>query len=65
MDHNFEESVLEDIKGMEHRLTEMEEKIDDMIESKKGLAQSIIGGGEEWLTELSTDELRDMVALRR
>ena len=43
----------------------LEEKIDDMIESKKGLAQSIIGGGEEWLTELSTDELRDMVALRR
>jgi hypothetical protein len=26
--------------------------------------QAVIGGGEEWITELSTDELRDMVALR-
>jgi len=43
----------------------LEEKIDDMIESKKALAQSIIGSGENWLTELSTDELRDLVALRR
>ncbi len=43
----------------------LEEKIDDLIESKKGLAQAIIGGGEEWITELSTDELRDLVSLRR
>lgn len=43
----------------------LEEKIDEMIESKKGLAQAIIGGGEEWITELSTDELREMVTLRR
>jgi SNF2 family DNA or RNA helicase len=43
----------------------MEEMIDEMIESKKALAQSIIGGGENWLTELSTDELRDLVTLRR
>lgn len=43
----------------------LEERIDEMIESKKGLADAIIGGGEQWLTELSTDELKDLVALRR
>jgi SNF2 family DNA or RNA helicase len=42
----------------------LEEKIDDMIESKKALAQSIVGSGENWLTELSTNDLRDMVRLR-
>jgi len=35
-----------------------------MIESKKGLADSVIGAGEDWMTELSTEELRDLVALR-
>ncbi|MBI4726278.1 hypothetical protein HY768_03470 [candidate division TA06 bacterium] len=29
-----------------------------MIEKKKKLAQSVIGAGESWLTELSTEELR-------
>jgi SNF2 family DNA or RNA helicase len=43
----------------------LEEMIDDMIESKKELAQSVIGSGEQWLTELSTDDLRELVALRR
>ncbi len=43
----------------------LEEMIDEMIESKKGLAQSIIGGGESWLTELSTADLRELVQLRR
>ena len=43
----------------------LEEMIDEMIESKKGLAQSIIGSGESWLTELSTDDLRELVQLRR
>ena len=43
----------------------LEEMIDDMIESKKGLAQAIVGSGENWLTEMSTDELRNVVALRR
>jgi len=43
----------------------LEEMIDDMIESKKGLAQAVVGGGENWLTELSTDELRNVVSLRR
>ncbi|MFM8322561.1 MAG: DEAD/DEAH box helicase, partial [Chloroflexota bacterium] len=43
----------------------LEEMVDEMIESKKGLAQAVIGGGEQWLTELSTAELRQAVELRR
>jgi SNF2 family DNA or RNA helicase len=42
----------------------LEEMIDEMIENKRGLAQSIVGAGEQWLTELSTDDLRDIVSLR-
>jgi len=43
----------------------LEEMIDDMIESKKGLAQAVVGSGENWLTEMSTDKLREVVSLRR
>jgi len=43
----------------------LEEMIDDMIESKKGLAQAVVGSGENWITEMSTDELRRVVSLRR
>jgi SNF2 family DNA or RNA helicase len=43
----------------------LEERIDELIESKKALAESVVGAGEGWLTELSTDELRDILALRR
>ena len=43
----------------------LEEKIDEMIESKRGLAESILGSSESWLTKLSTDDLREMVALRK
>lgn len=43
----------------------LEEMIDEMIESKKGLAETIIGSGEGWITELSTDDLRNLVQLRR
>ncbi len=35
-----------------------------MINSKKALAERVVGTGEAWLTELSTDELRDVLALR-
>jgi SNF2 family DNA or RNA helicase len=41
------------------------ERIDDLIESKKELAEMVIGTGEGWLTELSTDELRDLMTLHR
>jgi hypothetical protein len=41
----------------------LEERIDAMIEEKKALAQSIVGTGESWLTELSTDDLRAVLTL--
>jgi superfamily II DNA or RNA helicase len=42
----------------------LEERIDQMIESKTALAEQIIGAGEAWLSELSTDQLRDILTLR-
>jgi SNF2 family DNA or RNA helicase len=41
----------------------LEERIDAMIEDKKALAERIVGTGEGWLTELSTSDLRDVLAL--
>lgn len=43
----------------------VEEKIDEMIERKKELAETIVGTGESWLTELSTAELKELFELRR
>ena len=42
----------------------LEENIDQLIESKKVLAESVVASGESWLTELSTDELRQILTLR-
>ncbi|MGI9013549.1 MAG: DEAD/DEAH box helicase, partial [Phycisphaerales bacterium] len=42
----------------------LEERIDQMLEEKSELAQKIIGSGDQWLTELSTEELRDLLMLR-
>jgi len=41
----------------------LEERIDDMIETKRALAERIVGTGEGWITEMSTEELRTIVAL--
>ncbi|MGH3326369.1 MAG: DEAD/DEAH box helicase, partial [Streptomycetales bacterium] len=41
----------------------VEERIDTMIEEKRALAERIVGTGEDWLTGLSVDQLRDVVAL--
>ena len=41
----------------------LEEKIDEMIEEKKALANLVISDGEGWLTELSTGELRSIFEL--
>ncbi len=41
----------------------LEERIDSMIEEKKALADRIVGAGEGWLTELSVDQLRDIMTL--
>lgn len=42
----------------------LEEKIDEMIESKQSLNEQIVGRSESWITELSTNELRELFALR-
>lgn len=41
----------------------LEEHINEMIERKKEIADQAVGSGEGWLTELSNDELRDVLAL--
>ncbi|MFJ2618307.1 DEAD/DEAH box helicase [Glutamicibacter sp. NPDC087344] len=41
----------------------LEERIDEMIRDKQALADLVVGDGEGWLTELSTDSLRDLFAL--
>ena len=43
----------------------LEEKIDEMIERKKEVAENVVGTGEGWLTELSTSELKNIFALRK
>lgn len=43
----------------------LEERIDEMIEQKKALAESVVGSDEAWITELSDQELREMVTLRK
>ncbi len=49
-----------------HKLITMgtlEEKIDGMLESKRDLADRVVGSGEGWLTELDDDALRRLVSL--
>ncbi|VVB94057.1 RNA polymerase-associated protein RapA [uncultured archaeon] len=43
----------------------LEEKIDEMIEDKKALAENIIGAGEGWLTEMTTEQLKELFTLRK
>ena len=43
----------------------LEERIDQMIEDKKSLANLAVGDGESWLTELSTLQLRELFALSK
>ncbi|MBN2534746.1 MAG: DEAD/DEAH box helicase [Spirochaetales bacterium] len=42
-----------------------EEKINDMIEHKKELADLTISTGEKWITELSNRELKELLKLER
>ncbi len=42
----------------------IEERIDELITSKRALAERVVGSGEQWITQLDTDALRDAVALR-
>ncbi|ONI75311.1 ATP-dependent helicase [Actinosynnema sp. ALI-1.44] len=41
----------------------VEDRIDAMIRSKKALAEMVVGSGEDWLTELSTNALRELFEL--
>ena len=43
----------------------VEEKIDEMIERKKEIAEKVVGAGEGWLTELSNDDLKGVLALSK
>src|SRR5207248_10594439 len=38
----------------------LEEQIDEMIERKQEIAGTIVGSGEDWLTKLSTAELKQV-----
>lgn len=51
-----------------HRLVAegtVEDRIAALLRSKRELADMVVGSGEAWLTELSTDELTELVTLQR
>jgi len=41
----------------------LEDRIATMLERKRALADAVVGQGENWLTELSDDELAELVSL--
>lgn len=41
----------------------IEERIDQLLTQKRSIADQIVGSGEQWLTELSNDELHELFAL--
>jgi len=41
----------------------VEERIDELITKKKALSSMVVGDGEGWLTELSTESLRELFTL--
>jgi SNF2 family DNA or RNA helicase len=43
----------------------IEERIDAMIQQKRALAKQVVGTGEQWLSELSTEALRELIQLRQ
>ncbi|MBP7120831.1 MAG: DEAD/DEAH box helicase [Methanolinea sp.] len=43
----------------------LEEKIDAVLHEKRALAGSVIGTGEDWITGLSTEDLRELFSLRK
>ena len=42
----------------------LEERIDELIELKQALSDQIMADGESWITEMTTDELKQLFALR-
>ncbi|MCL6639456.1 MAG: DEAD/DEAH box helicase, partial [Firmicutes bacterium] len=43
----------------------VEERIDEVLERKAGLSGQIVDGGEGWITEIPTAELKELFSLRR
>ncbi|MFC5653537.1 DEAD/DEAH box helicase [Paenibacillus solisilvae] len=43
----------------------LEERIDDMINRKQLMNDQVVGQSENWITEMSTDELRELFTLRK
>lgn len=43
----------------------VEEQINEMIEQKQDVADSIVGTGEKWITELSTRDLKKILRLQK
>jgi SNF2 family DNA or RNA helicase len=43
----------------------LEERIHELIESKKALSEQVVGTGENWLTDFDTDQLRNLLLLDR
>lgn len=41
----------------------LEERIDEMIAGKQELAELAVGAGENWITELSTEQLHSLLSL--
>jgi hypothetical protein len=50
-----------------HRLVAegtLEDRIAELLESKRELADAVVGSGEQWITEMSNEELTELVSLR-
>lgn len=43
----------------------LEDRIDEMIERKKAIADEVVGAGEGWLTELSNEQIMNLFTLRK
>ena len=43
----------------------LEERIENLIESKRKIADSVVGSGESWISDMSDDDLRELFALGR
>lgn len=43
----------------------LEEKIENLLQSKKQIANSVVTSGENWFSEMSNDDLRELFSLNR
>ena len=43
----------------------LEERIDNMIEEKQALAESVVGSDEAWLTEMDNAAFKKLIKLNR